>query len=91
MKTLVAVLASLALITATPAIAKGGKGGGGKSTSSKTTKISSKSSGLAGGGTGGGGNTPCSGNKGGIKACTADGKFMCNDGTISKSKRVCKR
>lgn len=34
-------------------------------------------------------NTPCSGSKGGIKACTSDGKFMCNDGTLSKSKKIC--
>lgn len=34
-------------------------------------------------------NTPCSGKKGGVKACTADGKFLCKDGTISKSKKVC--
>lgn len=37
------------------------------------------------------GRQPCSGKKGGIKACTANGKFMCNDGTISKSKKVCSR
>lgn len=36
------------------------------------------------------GNKPCSGKKGGIKACTSDGKFLCKDGTISKSKKVCK-
>lgn len=35
-------------------------------------------------------NTPCSGKKGGIKACTSDGKFLCKDGTISKSKKVCR-
>lgn len=80
MKALIIALASLALIT-TPAIAKGGKG------SSKSSKARSSAS-VSGGG--GKGNRPCSGNKGGIKACTADGKFMCNDGTISKSQRVCK-
>lgn len=36
-------------------------------------------------------NTPCSGKKGGIKHCTAEGKFMCNDGTISASKKKCSR
>ena len=36
-------------------------------------------------------NTPCSGNKGGIKGCTTDGKFICKNGTISKSKRICER
>lgn len=36
------------------------------------------------------GNKPCSGKKGGVKSCTSDGKFVCKDGTISKSKRVCK-
>lgn len=36
-------------------------------------------------------NYPCSGKKGGVSHCTADGKFMCNDGTISKSKKVCSR
>lgn len=34
-------------------------------------------------------NYPCSGKKGGVKHCTADGKFMCNNGTISASKKVC--
>ncbi len=36
------------------------------------------------------GNKPCSGKKGGVKSCTSDGKFVCKDGTISKSKRVCR-
>ncbi|STZ10187.1 Uncharacterised protein [Moraxella caviae] len=36
------------------------------------------------------GNKPCSGKKGGIKTCTSDGKFLCKDGTISKSKKVCR-
>jgi len=36
-------------------------------------------------------NKPCSGKKGGIKACTSDGKFLCNDGTISKSKKKCSK
>lgn len=36
------------------------------------------------------GNQPCSGKKGGVKTCTTNGKFLCNNGTISKSKKVCK-
>lgn len=35
------------------------------------------------------GRQPCSGSKGGIKHCTADGHFMCNDGSISGSKKKC--
>lgn len=35
------------------------------------------------------GNQPCSKSKGGIKACTAEGKFLCNDGSVSASKRKC--
>lgn len=34
-------------------------------------------------------NYPCSGKKGGVSHCTTDGKFVCNDGTTSKSKRIC--
>lgn len=37
------------------------------------------------------GRKPCSGSKGGIKACTADGKFICQDGSLSKSKKICSR
>jgi hypothetical protein len=33
-------------------------------------------------------NTPCSGKKGGVSHCSG-GKFVCNDGSVSKSKRVC--
>lgn len=33
-------------------------------------------------------NTPCSGKKGGVSHC-ASGKFVCNDGSISASKKVC--
>ena len=36
-------------------------------------------------------NTPCSGKKGGVKHCTAEGKFMCKNGTISASKKKCTR
>nr|WP_312538964.1 hypothetical protein [Moraxella sp. CTOTU47616] len=34
-------------------------------------------------------NYPCSGKKGGVASCTAEGKFMCNNGTISHSKFTC--
>lgn len=37
------------------------------------------------------GNKPCSKSKGGVKACTAEGKFLCNDGSVSASKRKCTR
>lgn len=33
-------------------------------------------------------NTPCSGKKGGVSHCE-DGKFICKDGSTSKSKKVC--
>ncbi|WP_047978003.1 hypothetical protein [Muribacter muris] len=36
------------------------------------------------------GRQPCSGKKGGISHCTASGKFVCRDGSISKSKKVCR-
>ncbi|GJD29990.1 hypothetical protein PMNALOAF_1233 [Methylobacterium adhaesivum] len=35
-------------------------------------------------------NTPCSQGKGGIKACQ-NGKFLCQDGSISASKKKCSR
>lgn len=35
------------------------------------------------------GRQPCSGKKGGISHCSS-GKFVCNDGSISQSKRICK-
>ncbi len=35
-------------------------------------------------------NKPCSGKKGGISHCSGE-KFVCNDGTISKSKRICQK
>ena len=34
------------------------------------------------------GNTPCSGKKGGISHCS-NGKFVCNDGSVSRSKKIC--
>lgn len=33
-------------------------------------------------------NTPCSGKKGGVSHCE-NGRFICNDGTVSQSKKVC--
>lgn len=36
-------------------------------------------------------NYPCSGKKGGVSHCTSDGKFVCNDGTQSKSKQICSK
>ena len=33
-------------------------------------------------------NTPCSGRKGGVSHCEGE-LFICNDGTTSKSKKVC--
>ena len=35
------------------------------------------------------GRMPCDRGAGGIKSCTSSGKFICNDGRISKSKRTC--
>lgn len=35
-------------------------------------------------------NTPCSGKKGGISRCE-NGRFVCQDGSMSASKRVCDR
>lgn len=35
------------------------------------------------------GRKPCSGSKGGIAHCTANGGFICNDGSLSQSKRFC--
>ncbi len=34
-------------------------------------------------------NYPCSKSKGGVSHCTTDGKFVCNDGSTSKSKSTC--
>lgn len=33
-------------------------------------------------------NKPCSGKKGGVSHCE-NGKFVCKDGSVSKSKKVC--
>ena len=33
-------------------------------------------------------NTPCSGKKGGISHCE-NGRFICNDGSVSQSKKIC--
>jgi len=35
------------------------------------------------------GRQPFSGSKGGIAHCTSDGRFVCNDGSLSQSKRFC--
>lgn len=35
------------------------------------------------------GREPCSGKKGGVAHCTKGGKFVCRDGSISKSKKIC--
>ncbi len=35
------------------------------------------------------GNQPCSGKKGGVASCRSDGKFICKNRSISKSKRRC--
>ena len=43
---------------------------------------------LCAAGTVGAANYPCSQNKGGVKHCDGE-KFVCNDGSISASKRVC--
>lgn len=34
------------------------------------------------------GREPCSGKKGGISHCES-GRFICNDGTVSQSKKTC--
>lgn len=34
-------------------------------------------------------NYPCSKSKGGVVGCTKDGRFICRDGTTSKSKQRC--
>lgn len=35
-------------------------------------------------------NTPCSGKMGGVSHCSADGKFVCNNGKINQSKKTCR-
>lgn len=35
------------------------------------------------------GRQSCSGSKDGIAHCTSDGRFVCNDGSLSQSKRFC--
>lgn len=34
-------------------------------------------------------NYPCSKSKGGVSHCTTDGRFVCNNGTLSASKKRC--
>ncbi|MDD7425007.1 MAG: hypothetical protein PUK61_01010 [[Actinobacillus] rossii] len=36
------------------------------------------------------GRAPCSGKKGGVSHCSSSGKFICNDGSVSKSKKICR-
>ncbi|ADO80483.1 TPA: hypothetical protein ACPGNJ_001858 [Haemophilus influenzae] len=36
------------------------------------------------------GREPCSGKKGGVSHCSG-GKFICNDGSVSRSKQICRR
>lgn len=36
-------------------------------------------------------NYPCSGKKGGVSHCSPNGKFICNDGSVSKSKKICSK
>lgn len=86
-KAFIAILISLSLMSATPALAKGGRGGGKATKSTTSYNTDGGSSGVRTGGKRG--NQPCSGKRGGVKSCTTDGKFMCNDGTISRSKKVC--
>lgn len=35
------------------------------------------------------GRKPCSGAKGGISHCTTSGQFVCNDGSLSRSQKIC--
>jgi hypothetical protein len=35
-------------------------------------------------------NTPCSGKIGGVDHCSKDGKFVCKNGKISQSKKICR-
>ncbi|MDN5665970.1 MAG: hypothetical protein L0G41_07050 [Psychrobacter sp.] len=35
-------------------------------------------------------NTPCSGKMGGVSHCSKDGKFVCHNGKISQSKKICR-
>jgi len=35
-------------------------------------------------------NTPCSGKMGGVDHCSKDGKFVCKNGKISQSKKICR-
>lgn len=36
------------------------------------------------------GRKPCSGSKGGIAGCTSDGRYLCHNGDISASTRICR-
>ncbi|MBE0407107.1 hypothetical protein ACT3TI_09720 [Psychrobacter sp. AOP22-C1-22] len=35
-------------------------------------------------------NTPCSGKMGGVSHCSKEGKFVCKNGKISQSKKICR-
>jgi hypothetical protein len=35
-------------------------------------------------------NTPCSGKMGGVDHCSKEGKFVCKNGKISQSKKLCR-
>lgn len=35
-------------------------------------------------------NTPCSGKMGGVSHCSKSGKFVCNNGKMSQSKKTCR-
>lgn len=100
-----AVICVVALSLVSPAIAKGGKGGGkgGFKSSSYTIKPSTSKSTtttkeqterpkvgyrFGGGSSGNGSNQICRYN-GGISHCDAQGKYVCKDGTISKTTKVC--
>lgn len=36
-------------------------------------------------------NTPCSGKMNGVAHCSKEGKFVCKNGKISQSKKICQR
>lgn len=100
-----AVICVVALSLVSPAIAKGGKGGGkgGFKSSSYTIKPSTSKSTTTtkeqterpkvgyrfGGGSSGGSNNQICRYNGGISHCDAQGKYVCKDGTISKTTKVC--
>lgn len=72
-KAFIAILISLSLMSATPALAKGGRGGGKATKSTTSYNTDGGSSGVRTGGKRG--NQPCSGKRGGVKSCTTDGNL----------------